>query len=243
MTLALWLCLMWNSTTPNERWQQGNEAYQQEQWAEAVNHYEAILSAGGGNGKVHFNLANAYFKNENLGQAILHYYRAQRYLPGDPDITNNLEIANQTRVDPIIENEDEAFLEHINFIWQHLPYPVVFWSGLVALLLAGAASMLIIARPDSGKWVGYVLVCTALSGLFLMGAAFLQHRQLVREDFAVILAEEVNVLSGPQTREQVNFSLHEGIRCLILDETPGWYRIRLANGHNGWVPQSALERI
>ncbi|CAM2009264.1 tetratricopeptide repeat protein [Acanthopleuribacter pedis] len=243
MTLALLMCLTWGWSTPQESWQQGNAAYQQEQWAAAIDHYEAILAEGQSNGKLHYNLGNAYFKDGRLGKAVLHYYRAQKFLPGDADVQNNLDIANQNREDPIIENEDEAFLSHINFVWHRIPYSVVFWSCLMALVIAGFASLLIIAKPDIGKWAGYLLVVSALLGLLLMGTAFLQHRQLVREDFAVILAEKVPVLAGPQARETVNFTIHEGIRCLILDETPGWYRIRLANGYNGWVPQSSLERI
>lgn len=241
MTLALLFCLA--LATPQESWQQGNEAYQQEDWAAAVQHYEAVLAEGQSNGKLHYNLGNAYFKNNQLGKAVLHYYRAEKLLPGDADIRNNLDIANQNREDPIIENEDEAFLSHINFIWRSVPYPVVFWACLIALTLAGLASLFIIAKPNTGKWAGYVLVIAGLLGVLLLGTAFLQHRQLVREDFAVILAAKVDVLAGPQARETVNFTIHEGIRCLILDETPGWYRIRLANGYNGWVPQSSLERI
>jgi SH3-like domain-containing protein len=29
----------------------------------------------------------------------------------------------------------------------------------------------------------------------------------------------------------------------MVDELSGWKRIRLPNGHEGWIPETALEKI
>ncbi|CAM2065595.1 SH3b domain-containing protein [Sulfidibacter corallicola] len=242
MIMSLALCLLYSASTDG-LWQEANQAYQEERFDIAAEKYESLLAEGAENGKIHYNLGNAYFKSQKLGKAILHYYRAEKFLPGDDDIHNNLTLANESRVDPIIENEDEAFLRSVDLLWNRMNYSTVFYLSLLFLVVGGLASLVIVIRPKSGKWLGYVMVIGATLGLLLMGTAFLQYRQLSRNDFAVILAAQVEVLAGPSTRETVNFTIHEGIRCQILDESPGWFRIRLANGYNGWVPRAVLEVI
>lgn len=224
-------------------WSQANQAYQEERFQEAVDLYESLLAEGFGNGDLHFNLGNAYFKSNHLGKAVLHYYKARKYLPGDEDIANNLALAAESRVDPVIDEEDEAFSRGLEAITHRLNYDVTFYLSLALLCLGGLASLGMVLKPQTGKWIGYVLVTGSVLGLLLMGAAFVQYHQITRTDMAVIISKEVNVLSGPSSKEPISFTIHEGISCRILDETEGWRRIRLANGFNGWIRHKDLEVI
>ena len=99
---------------------------------------------------------------------------------------------------------------------------------------------MLIIRPHSGKWLGYVLVIGCIMGLSLTGMSFLQYKQLNRQDLGVLITQQAVMRSGPANTESENFTIHEGVRCRILDETDGWYRITLANGYNGWVPRAAV---
>lgn len=243
-----WLCFMILSlfnpeVSKAELWQQANDHYQQGAYGEAIEAYESLLESGMQNGPVHYNLANAYLKNEALGEALLHYYRAQRYMPNDADLLANIRIADQMRQDPEIEDEAEVVPPVLTSMVSVLPYPITFGLAAVLLLIGGLVSLLLVIRPQTGKWAGYLLVLGWTFGLLFMGFAFFQHHHLTRNDFAVVLAEQVDVHAGPTQRESVNFAIHEGIRCQILESEPGWYRIRLANGYNGWVPRASVERI
>jgi len=224
-------------------WAQANQAYQEERFQEAVELYESILADGVQNGNIHFNLGNAYFKTQQLGKAVLHYYKARKFSPGDEDIANNLALAAESRVDPIIDEEDEAFSRGFDAVAHTLNYKAVFYLSLVMLCMGGLASLGMILKPQTGKWIGYVMVTGSVVGLLLMAAAFLQYHQITRTDMAVIIAKEVNVLSGPSSKEPISFTIHEGISCRVLDENEGWCRIRLANGFNGWMRRSDLEVI
>ena len=124
-----------------------------------------------------------------------------------------------------------------------LPYSTVYMLAMVMLVLGGLASVWLVVKPESRKWVGYVMVVGFTGGILLTALAWVQHQQITDQDQAVIIAERVEVLSGPSTRETVSFTIHEGITCKILDRTEGWLRIRLANGYNGWVRQGDLEVI
>lgn len=238
------LCLFILSPAPQaDIWSQANQAYQEERFQEAVDLYESILAEGVQNGNLHFNLGNAYFKNQQLGKAVLHYYRARKFNPGDEDIANNLALAAEARVDPIIDEEDEAFTRGFDAVVHTLNYSLVFYLALSLLCLGGLASLGMILRPQTRKWIGYVMVTGSVLGLLLMGAAFIQYNQITRTDMAVVIAGKVDVLSGPSSKEPVSFTIHEGISCRVLDETEGWCRIRLANGFNGWMRRTDLEII
>ena len=242
MTFVLCFGLLWGLDT-GDLWSQANEAYREGRYGDALASYEALLDQGVQNGKLHFNLGNAYYRTGHLGKAILHYCRARKFLPGDPDVENNLAVADAQRLDPPIEDEDEAFFKSFDQWARQVSYSYVFYLALAFLAAGGIASLIMVMRPQTGKWVGYLLVLGGVVGLLLMGVAFVQYEQLTRKDLGVLIAREVAVLAGPSTQETVTFTIHEGIRCRILDSTEGWYRIGLANGYNGWVPRASLEII
>ena len=64
--------------------------------------YERIVKEGKiGNGKLFFNFGNIYFRIKDIGRAILNYRRAQRYIPNDPNLKQNLDYARSIRMDRI----------------------------------------------------------------------------------------------------------------------------------------------
>src|SRR5512141_279622 len=79
--------------TPEQRFEQGNEAYQQGKMSEAVEIYESILRNGYLSGPLYYNLGNAYYRAGNIPRAILNYERALRLMPGDEDLHHNLQLA------------------------------------------------------------------------------------------------------------------------------------------------------
>src|SRR5690606_10297253 len=135
---------------PNETlWLEANQAYEAGDYATAVRNYEALLAQGVQHGALHYNLGNAYFRGDRLGKALLHFYKAKKYLPGDKDVLNNLAVANKHRVDPQIENEDEAFGQSFDRLLRGFSYRKLFYLALTALILGGLASLGLILRPMS----------------------------------------------------------------------------------------------
>ncbi len=245
MTLLLSLFLYAAQTDPglDAIWQEANQRYRDGEHQQALDGYLALLDQGVDNGKLHYNLGNAYYRSGELGRAILHYHKARKFMPKDPDVAANLALANQKRVDPVIEGETEAFGDNFDGMLRQWPYAVSYFGALGLLALIGLIGLFKIIRPETGKWTGYVLVVGMVGATLLAAAAFVQHQRLTREDQAVVIAKKINVMSGPSTRETISFTIHEGIRCRILDETESWRRIRLANGYNGWLPRTAVEKI
>ncbi|MDJ0835768.1 MAG: SH3 domain-containing protein [Acidobacteriota bacterium] len=243
MTLLLFLLVLNpQGSDPQTLWQEANRAYQDGRFSDASAQYEVLIEEGIHNGMLHFNLANAYFKQQKIGLAVLHYLKARKYLPGNKDITANLEMAMAQRKD-LIEGEDEAFMSSYDSVLRRIDYSTVFTLSAFFLILAAATLLWRIIRPDGGRWQIYVLVISGVWGILFGAGAYLQYNQLTRTDLAVLVAPKAEVRAGPATTEVISFTVHEGVRCRILDKTEGWYRIGLANGYNGWVPQQAVTII
>lgn len=235
------LLLMWNAS--QDTWNAANEAYKNGQYEEAAIAYLSLLNQGIDNGPLHFNLGNAYLRSGKLGKAILHYYRAEKHLPFDDDLAHNLALANQMRQDPQIDEENDPFLKKIDHFMSAVDSRVPYYLAMICWLLAGFASIGLVLGWDRQRLCGYTLVIAGIIAVLSTGLAFVQYRHLTRSDYAVVVANEIQVMSGPSRRETVSFTIHEGIRCQIMSASDDWVRIRLANGYNGWVPHAKIERI
>ena len=87
--------------TSLERWDAGNKAYIEGNYEQAIEEYSAIIAGGEYSMKLYYNLANAYFKQGEIGKAILYYNKALRIAPASDDIRHNLAIAESQTKDRI----------------------------------------------------------------------------------------------------------------------------------------------
>ena len=83
------LCVMAPAGDTENLWKQGNEAYAQGDFEEAVTLYEALVSQGE-SAWGQYNLGNAYFRTGQLGKAVLAYKRAEARLPRSKEVKENL---------------------------------------------------------------------------------------------------------------------------------------------------------
>ena len=80
---------------------EADKAYQENDFAGAIEQYEAILEAGQESAAIYYNLGNSYYKSENIAKAILNYERALLLNPGDADTRFNLELAKSKTIDKV----------------------------------------------------------------------------------------------------------------------------------------------
>ena len=87
----------------------------------SVMRFERIAEDGGiKNGKLYYNIGNAYFRMNDLGMAILNYRRAETLIPGDTNLQHNLQYARSRRTDRIEEEQKTIVLKTLFFfqtIW------------------------------------------------------------------------------------------------------------------------------
>jgi len=91
--LALMLGTILNAAAFDDLFEKAQTAYDDGRYAEAVILYDNMVSNGVENTEVIYNLANAYFKDGDLPEAVWHYRKAWYGAPRDPDIRANLHFA------------------------------------------------------------------------------------------------------------------------------------------------------
>ncbi|MBL7929126.1 MAG: tetratricopeptide repeat protein [Bacteroidia bacterium] len=228
-----------------EQFKLANEHFQKGNYKEAIQQYEAIINAGYEAPELYFNLGNAHYKNSNIPAAILNYERALKLSPGDTDTEFNLKLANSQTIDKIELLPEVFYKRWLNKWLMNTPAENKF-SWVIILLwicLAWTAAWLFIPV----RWIKQIAFACALISLSgsisVYAIATWQQKQIRSDNYAIIFQSNVYVKSSPDEKSANLFMLHGGTKVKMMDELSGWKRIRLPNGHEGWIQENALEKI
>ncbi len=230
---------------PQTQFEAANAAYQKGDFHAAIDNYEQVLKTGSFSEEVYYNLGNAYFKTNQIGKAILNYERAALITPGDEDVQFNLEIANAKQVDDL-GKIGKFFVKEW---WQglHKLFSSGIWGGLTLLSLwagIGGFILWLFGESRDRKKQGFIggIVLTLLS-LLLYFIASSQATFEKNSSQAIILANKVALKNGPDKISSDVLEIHEGLKVELLDQIGGWYKVKLSNGDQGWLPTASLEEI
>lgn len=189
---------------------------------------------------LHYNIGNAAFRSGDLGEAILHYRRARKRAPWDPDIAKNLEIAVQETRDDF-ENESTPGISG-GFKDLLVAAPLGDWwtLSLILSILCGS-SFFLIGRNGKGRSFGMAIaILFLLLTLLAYGADIGKERILASERNAVVLTPSIEVRNSPKSGASTAFVLHEGTSVKIRSMDDGWVRIGTPDEQVGWVERDAL---
>ena len=249
LTFLAFFCLMqisvFGQSEAETAFAQANELYKQKKYAEAAQVYEDILKTDLQSGELHYNLGNAYYKNGAIGKAILHYERALLLDAGNEDAAYNLALAEAQRVDEI-EVLPPFFLETW---WQGMRRAAssTAW-GIVGLLLlwAGIGGLVVwlMGQSRQHKKLGFIGGLVALLLSFLpLSLANSRAEMEKNSGAAIVLAEKIDLKSGPDEASTTLNKLHEGTKVKLLDAVGEWSQVRLQNGEIGWLERTNIEQI
>ena len=241
------LVLLFAFATDPELFQQADDEYAHQRYDVAIAKYEELVARGANHESVYYNLANAYFRNGNLGKAILNYERALARAPDSEDARFNLDVARETVAakwgkDTVAGAEQDALWVRVvhwlplrPLTWAFLALDLAFFGILLAMRFLSNGFL------RTGLGVGNVFVGAAGLVLGVLLAGQLYYRAYVRT--AVVVANEVVTRDGPDDTRREMFKLHAGHRVVLLKESRGWIRLRLANRVEVWAPKQAVEEI
>ena len=234
-----------SSNNPDELWQIANTAYNAGNYAQAEECYTRIVEQGLHSAALYYNLANAHFKQDELGKAMLYYNRALRLRPNDEDIRHNLEYAEQSTKDSIEEIPEFFLKTWIKSLRGALSCTA--WSILSLLMLVAALAcglLYLLAQRLSLRKIGfYLMTVTALLFVVTTAFAWSERNMLVERSEAIIMNSAVSIKSSPDRSATELFVLHEGTKVTIGETIDGWAEVRIADGRKGWIEQERIERI
>lgn len=224
---------------------EGAVLYQQGDFRSALEKFRQIEASGLSSTALLYNLGNCHYKLDQIGKAILYYERALRQQPGDEDIEANLQIANQATVDKIQPPEEFALARWLIAALHLIPFPLVlrFGGALYLLMMAALLARLLSRslRTRSRLGLGAALLGTLL--VLTVALAGLQWWDMRNRIEGVVQAPEVTARSSPEPGATEVFTIHEGTKVRIDDQTGEWIEVVLPDGKAGWVPGETVERI
>lgn len=223
-----------------------NQLYEKGNFAEAAQLYEQLSSQGVADSTLYYNLGNAYYKQGDLGRAILNYTRAARLAPRDSDVQANLTLARSRVVDKYSSGAESLTATLVNLTAGWLTLNEL--AGLALLLWWLVCLLLLLARrlvsQNHFLWlrpVTWIIGLLWLGTLATLGATLYQTGS---HPPAIVVAEEVKVASGPGERYVTEFTLHAGAEVSLLEQRGDWVRIALPGDQlQGWAPQQTVAAI
>lgn len=225
--------------------QQAEQLYAEGKYADAADLYNKILADGRESAELYYNLGNCYYKLGENTKAILNYERSLLLKPGDEMARYNLRMAQHAIVDKI-EVLPELFL--VRWYKAFVSYfSADQWGyisvGLFILFLFMAALFFYspsIGVKKTGFVVGIVAFLLTITTIFF---AMRQDQRISKREYAIIMTPSVTVKGAPDNSGTSLFLIHEGLKVQVVGTLGSWYNIRLADGNEGWVAKSDLEKI
>ena len=225
--------------------QNADDEYAKGNYQQAIKDYQEILKTGVSS-EIYYNLGNAYYRTDNITQALLAYERALQLSPGDNDIRFNLQYARSKTIDKITPETEMFFVTWYNSLvnftsvdrWANTAIVSIVMALLLILVFLFAPQMW--ARKSGFYGSAVFLLLFAFANLF----AFQQKRELETKQGAIVIAPTVNVKKTPAASGTDIFVIHEGTRVDITDRgMKQWRGIKLADGREGWLKTSQIEEI
>lgn len=225
--------------------QQAEDLYREGKYQEAADEYNRVLTTGKESAGLYYNLGNCYYKLGENTEAILNYERALLLDPSDSEAKYNLGVARKAVVDKI-----DALPEFFVVRWYKSfvsGFSADQWGYISVGLFIMVLLMTALFFYSSVLWIkktGFVVgICmlflTLASGVF----AVKQNDRVKNRDYAIVMTPSVKVKGAPDSSGTDLFVIHEGLKVRVIGMLGEWYNIRLADGNEGWLAKSDLEKI
>ncbi len=235
--LILLLCTLAFGNSPAElraTFQTGNQAFEKGDYDAAIHGYEQLLQAGVDTSEVHYNLGNAYYRQQKFGQSIFHFRKAATLAPRDADTVFNLQFSRQKATDQI-ERSGMVLWKHWLLIEGLSPRGLFILLLMISALATIAFTLHLYRR---GEALGYAKWALLVGATYLTFAA--GFRTFGELDYGVVKVPEAKVMSSFGKDGVMLFRLHEGAEFDIEDRVGSdWLRITLQDGKRGWISADA----
>lgn len=242
---------------------EADSAYASGKYDKAIELYNQAISQQGATAPALFNLACAYYKSGNEGEARLCLERAKRIDPSNSQINQNIQY-----IENRVEDANKAELkgkkgdvapDNIGFFGRVKRKIAVdtssnSWASFAVMsfiLLILAIAGYLFSPEVKFKKIGFFsgLIFLGFTIIFLIFSEMSASR-FEAKDEAVVTSFKVSLLKDPHNENDLSGStLCRGTKVQILesqlnaDGKIGWYKVRLNSSNIGWVEASEITII
>jgi len=212
-------------------------------FSEALKSYEAVLDQEINNASVLFNAGNAAYRLGQYPKAIVYYRRALLVEPQATDIQQNLQLARRQVDLQIVPPTERKMLASVlaydrwlaPTVWKYLAYfgYLAFWLLLTVRVARRGQT----ARPPMVAMALCLIVAVVAGRAFWLAAERFENPAA-----GVVARGQTDLLKGNGSgyQRRIDEPLSAGVEFELLEQRPDpdkrlWYRIRLADGTDGWI--------
>jgi hypothetical protein len=211
--------------------EKANELYRR-----SVMRFERIVKDGDiENGKIYYNIGNAYFRLNDLGMAILNYKKAELYIPDDQNLKHNLKYARSKRTDNIAEKQKTKILK-ILFFW-HYDLSSRIRLMIFMSMFAGLWLFACVRLFTESVILKRLIVFSAIGSALMAGSIIVEELSLKRSRPGVIISSAVVPRKGNGETYQPSFKepLHSGTEFTLIEKREDWFFIELRDSRKCWI--------
>ena len=222
-----------------------NKLYQQENYLEALELYQNIEKQDVESEALYFNMANIYYKTNQVAPAIYYYEKALQLDPNNKDIKFNLDFANRMildNIEPLPKSLGQKFRDGIILKFKYETWAII----AVSLAFLFALLFLLYHFSYSTSKKRFYFITSIMSASFVAVSLFFalkNYHYVTTTKSAIIFAPQTQVKSAPTKNSEVNFELHEGSKVQLLEDLDNWRKIKIADGKTGWMKMEDLKEL
>lgn len=229
------------STDQKGRFEAGNKAYRAGDFKQAIDVYQELIREKAYSGVLYLNLGNAFYRNQQTGEAILIYERGLKVEPRNEDIRYNLNYV-RSRLEYSIKDTRNWYVKALESLMNRFSAHEAILACLFAyfLIISSWAFVLFFRQGLPWGWIRKFLLIQFVLTLAVAGIKYVQ-THMIRD--AIVIAKQAEVRYGPSSTDQVSFRLGQGLKVYVVDHQEDWSRILLTNGESGWVKNSLIAEV
>jgi len=245
--LSVFCCFLLPEACPGdaesrmELFLKGNDYYEKGEYENAAGEYEKIIDEGYAGGAVYYNLAGAYFKEGQLGRAILNYERAKCFMPRSADLDANYKFARRKMKRTVSPRKEIWLLRPVRIYSDFFTVRELTWiiSAMYLMILIVIAVTIIAPALRKYRLVPVILLITII--LFTSFSLVVKLREMCSS--AVVTIPETSALFGPFDTATKFFDLYEGMTVKVLKSKDDWYKVKRVDGKAGWVKNNEVQLV
>jgi tetratricopeptide (TPR) repeat protein len=229
LIVLLYACVTVMGTTETAR-----NAYLNKNYASAKQGFSTLVSVSPYRFSNHYNLGSTYYRLDEPILSKLHYLKALRLKPNDPDTHFNLRLINKKLID-----QHFIFDQHQSVILGINSKPLLALMLLLNAIIIGAIFWIDLHKISNKTYrLGIVFI-------FIWGSCLMVFsvNHLNSSKFGLITQKKTQVYSGPSKTQTALFFVHEGAEYKLLNKTREWSNVQFPNGLSGWITNSAGQNI
>jgi len=214
-------------------------------YEEARRGFQSLVDDGVENGRLYYDLGNTYVRLGQVGKAITCYRKAERLIPGDPQLNENLRFARSLRQDQISPPATAAALRSLFFLHFNTSQALrsrigliafaAFWALMAVRLFIGSRPASLVWATRGAAFLTVVLACSIAWDWYD-----------ARTMAGVVTSENVVLRKGNGEAYEPRFDhrFSDGVEFVLTEPPRGeWLHIQLPDGKDGWIRRDQAELL